>query len=125
MSSTNIDRHVRHRLKLDAITAEPRRRALASLELPRALRKARPTIVRVGADRSSQLLKLRLGEQRRVVSRMSLRRQTPRLYRVGEDDGRAVHDRVRLRKCLCEIRKIMATEVPHGSQQTCVLDIRD
>ena len=57
--------------------------------LGRALVELGPRVVGVGSELAGELAPLLGGEQRRVVGRMALGRQAPRLDRVGEDHARA------------------------------------
>ena len=64
-----------------------------------------------------QLAVLRVVEQRGVVGRVALGGQRPALDRVGEDDGRAVLDRVGLAVAVDQAREVVAAEVAEGGEQ--------
>ena len=74
----------------DRLALEPRGGLSAQLRLGRSVGEARPRIGGVGAELGGELLPLLGRQQRRVVGRVALGRQPPRLDRVGEDHRRPV-----------------------------------
>ena len=64
-------------------------------------------------------------EQRRVVGGVALGGQRPALDRVGEDDARAVADRVGLAVAVDQAREVVAAEVAEGGEQVVVVEVVD
>src|SRR3954454_14994743 len=76
--------------RLGSSSLQPIGRLTAQTPLVRSLCELRPWILVIGSELDRKLLPLVARQERGVIARMALGRQTPCLDRVGEDDRRPV-----------------------------------
>jgi Lrp/AsnC family transcriptional regulator, leucine-responsive regulatory protein len=125
VGAADVGRHRRDGPHVDRRALQPRRRLVAQRGLRRARREARPRDARVRAEHGREPLPLVDGQQRRVVGRVALRREPPRLDRVGEDHRRPLRLGVRGGERVEQRGEVVAAEVAHRAQQLVVRGVRD